>query len=143
MHELLSLYCDHRLSRLQLLHWRRGRDSKPEMPTYGKIGEYEPDSEDWSQYVERLENFLVANNITSAEKKQATFLAVIGPSAYRILRSLVAPEKPNEKSYTDLKKLLSDHYCPKPSEIVQRSKFYKRIRHPGESVATFCQSCIP
>ena len=95
------------------------------MPTYGKIGEYKPDSEDWSKYVERLENFLVANNITSAEKKRVMFLAVIGPSAYRILQSLVAPEKPNEKSYTDLKKLLSDHYCPKPSEIIQRSKFYK------------------
>ena len=65
------------------------------MPTYGKIGEYEPDSEDWSQYVERLENFLVANNITSAEKKRVTFLAVIDPSAYMILRSLVAPEKPS------------------------------------------------
>ena len=49
----------------------------------------------------------------------------------------MAPEKRNKKSYTDLKKLLSDHYCPKPSEIVQQSKFYKRIRQPAESVATF------
>ena len=36
-----------------------------------------------------------------------------------------------------MKKLLSDHYCPQPSEIVQRAKFYKRVRQPGESVATF------
>ena len=107
------------------------------MPTYGKIREYELDSKDWSQYVERLENFLVANNITNAEKKRATFLAIIGPSTYRILQSLVSPAKPNEKTYTELKKLLSDHYCPKPSEIVHRSKFYKRVQQPGESVATY------
>ena len=67
------------------------------MPTYGKIGEYDPDSEDWLQYVKRLENFLVANSITSTKKKRATFLAVIGHSAYRILQSLAMPEKPNER----------------------------------------------
>ena len=57
------------------------------MPTYGKIGEYSPHLEDWLQYVERLENFLVADNIMSTEKKQAMFLAqpaVIVLSVYRI-----------------------------------------------------------
>ena len=43
--------------------------------TYGKIGEYEPHSEEctWSQYVERFEFFqiLVANGITNADKKLA------------------------------------------------------------------------
>ena len=65
----------------KLLHWQRGWDPS-KMPTYGKIGEYDPDLEDWLQYMEGLENFLVANNNMSAEKKRATFLAVIGPSAY-------------------------------------------------------------
>ena len=97
------------------------------MSTYGKMGEYNPDSVDWSQYVERLENFLVANNITRIEKKRARFLAVIGPSAYRTLRSLVMPEKLNKKSYTDLKKLLNNHYCPKPSQVVQRAKIISKF----------------
>ena len=107
------------------------------MPTHGKIGEYEPDLENWSQYVERLENFLVVNNITNAKKKRATFLAVVGPSAYRTLQSLVSPAKPNEMTYTELKKLPSENYCPKSSEIVQRSKIYKRVQQPGGSVATY------
>ena len=81
--------------------------------------------------------FLVANGVTSADKKRATFLAVIGPSAYRLLRSLISPAKPNEKTYAELVKTPSDHYSPKPSEIVQRCKFYKRFRQPGETVATF------
>ena len=34
------------------------------MPTYGKVGDYEPDSEDWPQYVEALQ---FHDGITSAD----------------------------------------------------------------------------
>ena len=43
----------------------------------GKIGEFQPSVEDWMQYAERLEFFFAANGITTAEKKRATFLAVV------------------------------------------------------------------
>ena len=34
--------------------------------------------------------------------RNSAFLAVIGPAAYKVLRNLVAPAKPGEKSYKDL-----------------------------------------
>jgi len=107
------------------------------MATLGKIDEYSPDSEDWTQYVERLEFFLIANKVTDEAQQRAILLSVVGPRTYKTLRSLITPAKPADKSFADLVKVLSDHFSPKPSEIIQRAKFYNRTRKPKESVATF------
>ena len=50
--------------------------------------------------------------------KVAIFLTTIGPKTYGILRDLVAPAKPAEKSYAQLTKLLADHFSPKPVLIL-------------------------
>ena len=72
-------------------------------------------------------------------KKKAMLLTIIGPTAYRLMRSLVVPQKLDEKTFKELVELVAmkDHYCPKPSEIVQRFKFNTRARQPGESVSTY------
>ena len=103
----------------------------------GAIGEFEEGREEWAQYAERLGHFLVANGITENERNRAVLLSVIGPKAYKLLGSLVAPEKPGDKSYADLVKVMTDHYNPKPSEIVQRFKFHTRVRGHGESMAAY------
>jgi len=61
-------------------------------------------------------------------KKHAIFLSTIGPKAYKLLGSVVAPATPGEKGYGDMVKALTDHYCPPPSEIVQRYRFHMRSR---------------
>ena len=83
---------------------------------------------DWDQYVERLENFSLANGIDDDEKKQAVFLSVIGPSMYKTLRNLVTLAKPADKTLADLVKALSTHFKLKPSEIMERFKFISRSR---------------
>ena len=108
-----------------------------EMATLGKIDEYCAATEDWPQYIERLEFFLIANKVTEEEMKRATLLSVIGPRTFKLLRNLLTPEKPGDKSYAELVKVLTDHFSPKPSEIVQRSKFYNRSRKPNESISGF------
>ena len=50
------------------------------MATLGKTGEFQPSVEDWMQYAERLEFFFTTNGITTAEKKLAKFLVVVGPT---------------------------------------------------------------
>ena len=107
------------------------------MALFGKVEEFDGNREDWTQYVERLRHFFDANGITEADKKRAIFLSVVGPVTYRLLKSLVAPDKPGSKSYDDLVKQLTEHYDPTPSETVQRHKFHSRVRGEGESVATF------
>lgn len=103
----------------------------------GKIDEFDRHREDWQQYVERLEFYFIANGITTEEKKRAVFLSVIGSPTYRILRNLLTPDKPGDKTYEELTTVLQQHYSPAPSEIVERFKFYSRSRRAGESVANF------
>ena len=62
----------------------------------GQIENYDSAQEEWPQYVERLEQFFVANEITGeakAEKTWATFLLVVGRSSYTLLQSLIANQQ--------------------------------------------------
>ena len=82
-------------------------------------------------------NFFDANGIDGAEKKRAVFLSVIGAATYKTLRNLLSPIKPGEKSYLELVDVMTKHFKPTPSEIVERFKFHSRTRRPGESVGVF------
>ena len=104
---------------------------------FGKIYTFNPSQYDWPLYVERLGHVFVANGITEEVKKRAVFLSVIGPSNYKLLSSLLAPDKPGDKEYKTLIDKLSEHFTPAPSEIVERFKFHTRFRKPGESVTAF------
>ena len=104
---------------------------------FGKVEYYDKDQEDWPQYVERLEHFFAANEISSAEKKRSVFLSVIGPTPYKLLRNLLAPEKPSDKSFAELVAVLSAHYSPKPSKIVQCFRFHACFRKPGGSITHY------
>ena len=90
--------------------------------------------------MERLEQFFEANDLTGedkAVKRRATFLSLIGPESYKLLRSLLAPAKPKGKSYAELVAKLTEHYSPMPSEVMQRFRFNSRSRRNGESVAAY------
>ena len=90
--------------------------------------------------MERLEQFFVANDITGedkAVKRRATFLSLVGRSAYNLLRSLIAPAKPTDKTFGELVSVLTKHYSPKPTEVMQRFRFNSRVRREGESIADY------
>ena len=86
--------------------------------------EFDGKVEPWKQYAERLGHVLDANNIMDVEKKRAHLLSCIGPTTYSLLTGLVTPDKLTDKSYDELVKVLSDHFDPQPSEIVERFKFH-------------------
>ena len=102
----------------------------------GSIAAYTPE-ENWQQYVERLQFFMEATGVTDASKKRATFLSVVGPTTFQLLRSLIAPANLSDKTFEELMEVLKTHFNPEPSEIVERYKFHTRIRRPGETVATY------
>ena len=104
---------------------------------YGQVGEFVSEREEWTQYVERVEHFLAANDITDATRKRSIFLTVMGPREYKLLRSLVAPAKPGDKTFSELVAIMAQHHSPPPSEIVQRYRFHMRFRQPGVTVVTY------
>lgn len=106
----------------------------------GRIDPFDPDQEEWPQYVERLDQFFEANDLTGdkkATKQRATFLTVIGPGPYKLLRSLLSSVKPTDKTYDELVKKMTEHYSPTPSEVMQHFRFNSRSRKTGESVADY------
>ncbi|XP_060799470.1 uncharacterized protein K02A2.6-like [Neoarius graeffei] len=61
----------------------------------------------------------------------------MGPKTYGLLRSLVAPVTPGEKSYEDIVTVLKDHFTPKPLVIAERFRFHKRNQGEGETIAQY------
>ena len=82
------------------------------------IGEFSGEAADWENHIEHLENFFVAHDITEANKKWATLLRVCGAATYKVIRSVVAPQKPNELEYSALVKKIQEHFVPKLSIIM-------------------------
>ena len=107
------------------------------MAMHGSIGEFDRTQEDWVSYCERLEQYFVANDVKNADKQRAILLSVCGASTYQLIRNLVAPNKPTEKTFAEIVKLVKDHYTPPPPAAMQRYTFNKRIQKEGESIAEF------
>ena len=103
----------------------------------GVIGAFDQSAETWASYTERLEQFFLANGITDGGKKRATLLAVCGPEIYQLIRDLLSPVKPTEKSFKDLVALVKDHQEPAPSAIVERFRFFSCSQRPDESISDF------
>ena len=73
------------------------------------MGEFNPDNEKISTYLERVKLFLEANSVAD-ERKVAVVLTVIGAKNYALLEGLLAPTTPREKYNDDLTQVLRAHY---------------------------------
>ena len=58
-----------------------------------------------------------------------------------IVRSLIAPSEPNDRTYKELVDALQEHHDPTPSETVQRFLFNSRVRQPGSPFQHMCLNC--
>ena len=87
----------------------------------GSIEHFDPQSEGIQEYVERVEQHFEANGIVGEVKDQrrSAFLTLVGPATYKLLRNLLEPEKPRDKTLEQLVEKLIDHYCPEPVKIME------------------------
>ena len=69
---------------------------------HGIIPVFDGSQEDWVEYVERLDSYFVANDITDPAKKRAILLNAVGPSTYRLLKTLCLPDKPTDHSFEEI-----------------------------------------
>ena len=59
-----------------------------------------------------MEYYFQANRITEGDTKKAILISAMGEKAYKLMRSLVSPAKPNDKSFGQLVKATRGHLCP-------------------------------
>ena len=102
----------------------------------GNIKPFRLGKEDWEQYVERFEQYVVANNVEEG-RRVATFLTMMGADAYSLLSNLLAPDKPKDKDYSQLVDAMTRHLKPKPLIIAERFKFHCRGQGKHESVSDY------
>ena len=101
----------------------------------GTIGEFESTKEKFTSYIERVNLFLDANSIPE-EKKVSTLLTLIGPESYQILRSLLSPALPKDKTFEELVTVLKGHFEPRALIIAERFRFYcgfKNLPNPWQN----------
>ena len=83
--------------------------------------------------MERANLHFEANGI-SEEKQLPVFLSSIGGKTYGLLRNLLAPTLPKDKSLAQVIAILGKHFDPKPAVIAE---FHKRDQLPGELLADY------
>lgn len=69
------------------------------MSTIGSIEPFDPaNPDDWDTWKERLEFFLLANDVVEPGKRRAAFISVCGKETYALLKSLLSPELPSTQT---------------------------------------------
>ena len=107
-------------------------------PLFGHIDKFDANGKEiFSNYLERLEFYFLANDISDDGKKKAIFLSSVGSETYKLIRDLCTPDAPTSKNFTDICSLLNEHLNPEPNVIVERYTFYSRTRKENESVADY------
>lgn len=69
-----------------------------------------------------MELYFATNDIKD-EKKVPVLLSAIGAKTYVLLRSLVTPTAPKDKSFKDISDALKEHFEPKPIKAAERYYF--------------------
>ncbi|XP_037034304.1 uncharacterized protein LOC119073094 isoform X2 [Bradysia coprophila] len=113
----------------------QGQVSKPVMALAGNIEPFVQGT-NFESYEDRVSQFFVANDIKE-EKKTSMFITISGEAMYDILKSLTCPDKPSSKSYTEIMKLLREHFTPKSNKRAERYKFNQVVHETGEKISDF------
>ncbi len=97
------------------------------MAMFGTVGEFVEENGDWLEY---MEHFFAANEITDEENKCSISLSVYGAKIYKLMSNLAMPRKPGDLPCKDLIDPIQHHHSPKPSVIVQCFKFHSHFHKP-------------
>ncbi|XP_051963005.1 uncharacterized protein zgc:165409 isoform X2 [Xyrauchen texanus] len=106
------------------------------MAQIGRLDEYNPENECWSAYIERVELYIIANDVDDT-KKVATLLSAMGASTYGLLRNLVYPEKPKDKTFEEIVDILKSHFETQPLVVAERFLFQSCAQKPHETVSQY------
>ena len=69
------------------------------MTSYGSLSAFDAENGQgkWEEYEEVMDEFFVANDITTDAKKRSVFISCCGQETYSVLKNLCCPDKPKNK----------------------------------------------
>jgi len=106
----------------------------------GWLKPFEAGQDDFDDWSDMFSAYLVANSIDASKEAvrcHQIFLSALGLPTYSLLKTLLAPAAPKDKSLSELLVLLKAYYKPTPKVIAERYKFGNRKQQSGESVPAY------
>jgi len=118
------------------------------MPNLASIDTFQ--GGEFEEYAERLEFYFLANDVgklganptddekAAADKKKcAVLISLLSATVYSTLKSLCLPDKPADKKFEDIQKLLLGYYKPELSAVAATYQFQHVQAKDGETVRDF------
>lgn len=119
-------------------HVRAQSPSQSMAPTWSApIEPFCSETMKWSVYKVRVDQYFIAQDITTDDKKRAQFLTLAGMEICELLYILYSPVDPISKKYEDYCTTLSNHFDKKKLEVAERFNFYQRKQGPTESIKEY------
>lgn len=100
------------------------------------VSKYDENEESFDTYIERFTAYLDTQGVP-VEQRGKVLISSLSAKMYNLLKSLLAPALPSEKTFEDLKTTLKNHLSPKPLIIPSRHAFLNRKQAEGESVSAY------
>ena len=69
---------------------------------HGTVAAFDVAQDEWCDYIEHLEHYFTANDIREEDKRRAILLNAVGASTYRLIRTLVSPDKVTDVSFEEI-----------------------------------------
>lgn len=102
-----------------------------------QVEKFEPTTQSWKRWRQRLEGAFYLFKITDEKEKTAYLLHYIGVKPFEILCDRLEPENPYTKSYAELCGKIEEFYVPEPLEIAEIFTFRKCTQKDGETAQEF------
>ena len=104
--------------------------------TFGKLEEFDTATgEDWVQYIERMQYYFQANKISAEEMEACKILiSTVGAKAYKVMRNLISPANPSDKSF-QLVEIMRKDFLSSSFSNSTMLQVNSRLQQDGESVA--------
>lgn len=104
----------------------------------GILSTFDHQSNDWSTFQSRMEQWFIANDINDITdkakiKRRAIILSALSESTYKLANNLALPKRIEEVDYDQILVLLSNHCTPKQFGFSQKALFYSAVQQAGET----------
>lgn len=97
------------------------------------------EGENFSDFCVQFEGLSSVHGYSEAQKK-ASFLALLSPKMFQLLKNLLFPTTMDDATYEILKTKLMQHLKPTPLQIPSRHALHSRKQREGESIPDFMAS---
>lgn len=101
------------------------------------FNEFCPGQDDIRYYFRRFELEIRVFRIIEDADKRDLILRCMGPCLFKLVNDNFDPISPDEKTYSEIKDFLEQHFKPATNIHAERTKFSQRFRRNGESIAEF------